>query len=143
MEGATLPRLGRTFTDEELVQVRKMQTAGRPRQEIANSIGLCTATYAWHLQQGKFGELPKQQGRRHPEKQQTDNPETGMLFSCPENEWRKRQLQVRDGWPESELERRAAGKLPNVIDNYAKFKRDNPNIKPEQPGRKQQWPRTY
>ena len=138
-----MPRLGRTFTDEQVQQVRKMQTAGRPRREIAGSVGLCVATYAWHLQQGTFGVLPKGQGRRHPEKQQADNAETGMLFSCPETEWRERQRQVRDGWPESELERRAAGKLPNQVDNYAKFKRDNPNIKPKQPGRKQQWPKKF
>ena len=122
-----------------------MQIEGLPRQEIADSLGISSAAYAWHLRQGKFGDLPTGQGRRRrPEIQIDDNIETGMIFSCPETEWRERQRQIRDSWPEPELVRRASGRLPNVKDNYSRFKQNNPNIKQnKQPGRKVKWPRTY
>ena len=54
-------------------------------------------------------------------KNRPDCERTGRLFDC--TDWKKRQAEIRDSWSEEEEERRRAGELPNVPDNYSRFKK--------------------
>ena len=110
------------FTAAQVAAVRKMQSAGKPRSEIARFIGVCSSTYAWFLQTNRFGFVKKRQGRRRNKrgcsvmKSLCDDPETEMLFGCPAEEWKKRKKEVQDSWAHigrDEHERRWRGVMPN------------------------------
>ena len=141
-----MPRPCRVFTDEEVQTVRRMQEAGERRDDIAKSLNMTSSSFSWHMQCGRFGNLQRQPGRRagsNKPLQKADIEEQGQIFGCPANEWQLRKIEIRDSWPEDEMQRRAAGELPNRADNYSTFKKNNPHIQPEQPGRKERWPRKF
>ena len=126
-----MPRKARVFTQEEIETVRELKIKGTPQAEIAAAVNLTISGLQWYLKTNTFGLLPKNQGRVWRPLKRPDDIETGMLFGCPETEWRERQQKIRDSWPPDVEHDRREGKLPNVQDNYAKFKRNNPNIKPK------------
>ena len=141
-----MPRPCRTFTENEIRTVQKMQEAGEPRTRIAETIGLTTPSFSWHMQCGRFGNVQRQPGRRAGSDkplQRADIEEQGQIFGCPSNEWQLRMIEVRASWTDEELERRAKGEMPNRNDNYSVFRKNNPHTQPEQPGRKEQWPRKF
>ncbi len=125
-----MPRSRREFTPREIQQVRQMQKAGMPRGKIAQALGITTPSLAWHLQCGRFGNLPKTPGRqagRDKPLKRPDIPEQGILFGCKQKDWQQRQQQIKNNWPDAERYRRSRQQLPNVPDIYAKFQQGNPN----------------
>ena len=125
-----MPRPCRVFTEKEISQVKKMQTAGMPRGEIAGTLGITTSSFAWHMQCGRFGNLPKNPGRqagRDKPLKRPDIPEQGVLFGCKQKDWQQRQQQIKNNWPDDERYRRSQQQLPNVSDIYDKFRRGDPN----------------
>lgn len=141
-----MPRPCRVFTDEEVQTVRRMQEAGERRDDIAKSLNMSSSSFSWHMQCGRFGNVQRQPGRRAGSTkplQRADIEEQGQIFGCPANEWQLRKIEIRDSWPEDELVRRSKGEVPGRADNYSTFQKNNPHIQPEQPGRKERWPRKF
>ena len=131
-----MPRPCRVFTQQEIIQVRKMQSAGMPRDEIAKTLGITTPSLVWHMRCGRFGNLPKNPGRQagRPGKlQRPDIESDGTLFGCQQKDWKQRQQQIKNNWPDDERYRRSQQQLPNVPDIYAKFHRGNPNYGQNKP----------
>lgn len=123
-----MPRPCREFSQLEIERVRQMQTAGKPRTEIARTLGVTTSSFAWYMQTGTFGDLPRQQGRRAGGKGTLQNPDIeseGVLFGVPYKDWRLRQVEIRESWPDDERAKRMNQEIPNRRDNYSLF-RNNP-----------------
>ena len=117
-----------------------MQKQGRPRGEIAKTLGITSSTYAWFLKTNRFGVLPKQQGRglKGPRQQRLDIEEQGQLFGCKKEEWQQRQKQIRDSWPRDEALKRSQQRTPNTPDLYSKFPHSPFRDEPHK-GRNNRW----
>ena len=112
----------RTFSAKEKKLVQDMRKNGCGNPEIARALGVTQCTLLWFIREGRFGSVPSRQGKhRGRKKNRPDCERTGRLFDC--TDWKKRQAEIRDSWSEEEEERRRAGELPNVPDNYSRFKK--------------------
>ena len=130
------------FSREQVDTVRRLQFDGAPRGEIARSLNITTAQYAWHLQTGKFGfDLPKVRGRGGRPKRE-DDESTGQVFGCPQSEWVRRKEEIRDNWPPSVEADRRHGRMPNRANNYSLFEQGRDPNK-QQPNDTRQSPRNW
>lgn len=128
MDGITqdedLPRTPRLFTEAEKRLVKTLRKQGVGNPEIARRIGCSTSALMWFIREGRFGHIESRQGNHSSDRKHhnlVDDPRTGVLFGT--NDWRKRQKEIRDSWSVAEARRRQDGDLPNVRDNYHRFRK--------------------
>lgn len=112
----------RKFSAKEKKIVKDMRKKGCGNPEIARTLGVTQCTLLWFIREGRFGHVPSRQGQHRGRRtNRPDCEKAGRIFGC--TDWKKRQAEIRDSWSVEEERRRRAGELPNVADNYVRFKK--------------------
>ena len=110
------------WTTAQKAMVKQLRRQGASNAEIAKKLGCPQSTLLWFIREGRLGHIPKRQGQHRGRKNTApDSEKSGCLFGT--TSWKKRQIEIRDGWSEEEARRRQDGDLPCVSDNYHRFKK--------------------